>query len=184
VRNAPAPLVVLGLGNVICGDDGLGVAAVSAIGERFEVPERVSLLDGGTLGLSLLGWLSGAEDVLIVDAIRTDAPPGTLVRLGGHDVAPAVRDRLSVHQVGVADLLDALRLLDAWPARMELVGLVPERVELGLGFSPCVDRALPALEALVVAAIRERGHPLRARNCHEAPADPLDGRRAARSLGL
>ena len=126
----------------------------------------------------------GPDDVLLVDAIRSDAPPGTLVRLDGDEVAPAVRDRLSVHQIGVADLLDALHLLDAWPARMELVGLVPERVELGLGFSPCVEAALPALEGAVVAAIRGRGHPLRTRNPHADPADPLDGRRAARSLGL
>jgi hydrogenase maturation protease len=184
VSRPPAPLVVLGLGNVICGDDGVGVAVVRALGERFDVPESVSLLDGGTLGLSLLGWLSGAEDVLLVDAIRSDAPPGTLVHLSGDDVAPAVRDRLSVHQIGVADLLDALRLLGTWPARMELVGLVPARLALGLGLSPDVEAALPALLDAVVAEIRARGHRLPARAQDEDPVDVLDARRAARALGL
>jgi hydrogenase maturation protease len=184
VRAAPPPLVVLGLGNVICGDDGVGVAAVRAISERFEVPESVSLLDGGTLGLSLLGWLSDAEDVLLVDAIRTDAPPGTLVRLDGEDVAPAVRERLSVHQIGVADLLDALRLLGTWPARMELVGLVPEHMELRVGLSPAVESALPALVEALAAGIRARGHRLPARTPDEGPVDVLDARRAARALGL
>lgn len=180
----PSPLVVLGLGNVLCGDDGLGVAVVRAIGERFDVPESVHLLDGGTLGLALLGWLAGAEDVLLVDAIRSDAAPGTRVHLGGDDVAPAVRERLSVHQIGVADLLDGLRLLDAWPARMELIGLVPERLELGLGRSPAVERSLPALRDAVVSEIRARGHRLVPRIADEAPIDPMAARRAARALGL
>jgi hydrogenase maturation protease len=178
------PLVVLGLGNTICADDGLGVAAVAAIAERFEVPESVSLLDGGTLGLSLLGWLADAQDVLLVDAIRSDAPPGTLVHLEGDEVAPAARERLSVHQIGVADLLDALRWIDAWPQRLALVGLVPERLSLGLARSPAVERALPALVDAVVGEIRARGHRLVPRTDHEKPVDVLDAGHAARALGL
>jgi len=177
-------LVVLGLGNVLCGDDGLGVTAVATVAERHTLPEDVVLLDGGTLGLSLLGWLEAAQDVLLVDAVRTADPPGTLVRLEGEDVAPAVRERLSVHQIGVADLLDALRLLDAWPRRLSLLGVVPERISLGLGRSPAVERRMPDLIEAVVAEIRDRGYPVVARGCDEAPVDVLDTRHAARALGL
>lgn len=178
------PLLVLGLGNAICADDGVGVAAVAALIERYEVPKSVRVLDGGTLGLSLLGWLAEARDVLLVDAIRSDAPPGTLVRLEGDEVAPAARNRLSVHQIGVADLLDSLELIDAWPERLALVGLVPERLSLGLTRSPAVERALPALVEAVAAEIRARGHRLEPRTQHEKPADGLDARHAARALGL
>ena len=114
-------VLVLGLGNVLLGDDGLGAAAVARVERDYCVPASVHLEDGGTLGLSLLGLLAEAEHVILVDAVRADGPPGTLVRLDGADVSYAVRDRLSPHQVGVADLLDAARLIDSYPASVTLL---------------------------------------------------------------
>jgi hydrogenase maturation protease len=82
--------------------------------------------DGGTLGLALLDLLTSAARVILVDAVRTEEPAGTLVRLTGADVIDAVRDRLSPHQVGVADLLDAARLIGRYLASVTLLGLVPD----------------------------------------------------------
>lgn len=153
-------LLVLGLGNVLCGDDGLGVEAVRRLLEEYEPPASVQVLDGGTLGLSLLGWVAEAGAVILVDAIRADGPPGTLVRLDGWDVAPAVRERLSPHQIGVADLLDALELLGSTPRSMVLWGAVPERLELGTELSSQVLASLPALVGEVAAEAAALGHPL------------------------
>lgn len=153
-------LLILGLGNVLCGDDGLGVAAVEDLMRTYHVPPGVRTLDGGTLGLSLLSWVTGAEAVLLVDAVRGDEPPGTLVRLSGEEVAPAVRDRLSVHQIGVADLLDGLRLLERMPPRLRLVGLVPATLELEYGLSPAVRQQLPRLVDLIVQEACVMGFPL------------------------
>lgn len=146
------PLLVLGLGNLLCRDDGLGVTAVSLLTRRWRAPSGVRVVDGGTLGLSLLPWLEDAERVILVDAIRDDEPPGTLVRLEGQDeVMRAAASRLSVHQIGVADLLDGASLRDRLPPRLVLLGIVPQRIDLGLERSPCVEAALPALVDLVVA---------------------------------
>ena len=177
-------LLVLGLGNVLCGDDGLGVAAVARLTQRFEIAPEVRVADGGTLGLALLGLFDGVDEVLLVDAIQADALPGTLVVLDGEDVAPAARARLSVHQVGVADLLDALDLLGARPRRLALVGLVPERIELGMQRSAAVERALPDLVARVAREIRERGHGVVPRRSGGAHPQPAVDRDAARALGL
>jgi hydrogenase maturation protease len=177
-------MLVLGLGNVLCGDDGLGVAAVARLVERFEIPPEVRVADGGTLGLSLLGLFDGMDEVLLVDAILADAPPGSLVALDGDEVAPAARERLSVHQVGVADLLDALDLLGTRPRRLSLVGLVPERIELGMGRSAPVERALPALVDRVAREIRARGHTVVPRRSSGAHAQTPVDRDAARALGL
>ncbi len=177
-------MLVLGLGNVLCGDDGLGVAAVARLAERYEIAPQVCVADGGTLGLALLGLFDGVDEVLLVDAILADAPAGTLVALDGADVAPAARTRLSVHQVGVADLLDALDLLGRRPRRLSLVGLVPERIELGMERSPTVERALPALVARVAREIRERGHVVAPRGSGGAHAQSPVARDAARALGL
>lgn len=154
----PVPLLVLGLGNVICGDDGLGAVAVHLLQRRYQAPEGVSVLDGGTLGLSLLPYLEEAHEAILVDAIRGDGPPGSFVRLEGDDVAPAVASRLSVHQVGVADLLEGARWRDRYPSRVVLLGLVPESLELGLGRTPAVEAALPGLVDRVVAEARTLGH--------------------------
>lgn len=164
---ATGSLVVLGLGNLLCADDGLGVVAAHELERRYTLPEGVRVLDGGTLGLALLAHLRGVEDLVLLDAIRAEAPPGTLVRLAGEEVGPAVRERLSVHQVGVADLLEALRLLDAFPQRLCLLGLVPESLELHVGCSPQVELALPALIEATAAELGRLGYPLVPRWDHE-----------------
>jgi hydrogenase maturation protease len=148
--NRPTPLLVLGLGNVLLGDDGVGAAAIGRLLEEYRVPQGGRVLDGGTLGLSLLPYVQEAETVILVDAIRSDAPPGSLVRLDGDQVAPAVATRLSPHQVGVADLLDSARWIDQYPARLVLLGIVPESMDLTVGLSPAVAQTLPALVAQVV----------------------------------
>lgn len=138
-------IVVLGLGNVLCGDDGAGVAAVESFRQLYDVPPHVEILDGGTLGLTLLSRLEGARAVILLDALRTDDPPGTFVRLEGERVEPAVRQRLTVHQVGVADLLDALRLLDDWPETLVLLGVVARDLDLHVGLSPPVAATIPRM---------------------------------------
>lgn len=148
--NSRTPLLVLGLGNLLLEDDGVGSAAVAELADRYEAPDGVRVLDGGTLGLCLLPYLEDADAVILVDAIRSDAAPGTFVRLDGSDVGPAVATRLSPHQVGVADLLDGARWLDRYPAHVVLLGLVPASMELSISLSPDVRRALPALVDRIV----------------------------------
>lgn len=167
------PLLVLGLGNVLCGDDGLGVVAVHLLQRRYRAPDGVSVLDGGTLGLSLLPYLEEAGEVILVDAIRADGPPGSFVRLEGDDVAPAVAARLSVHQVGVVDLLDGAHWRERYPSRLVLLGLVPETLELGLARSAPVEKALPGLVEKVLVEARASGHEFIPKASDEAAADAL-----------
>ena len=154
----PTRLLVLGLGNLLCGDDGLGAAVVARLDRDWEPPDGALVLDGGTLGLSLLPYLEDADDVILVDAIRDDAPAGDLVRLTGEEVAPAVLNRLSPHQVGVADLLDGARLHDRYPRRLVLLGLVPRTLGLGVERSVAVEQRLPQLVEEVVTEAGRMGH--------------------------
>ena len=158
------PLLVLGLGNVLLADDGVGSAAVAELVDRYEPCRGARVLDGGTLGLSLLPYLDQSDIVILVDAIRADAPPGTFVRLDGEEVGPAVATRLSPHQIGVADLLDGARWLERYPARVILLGLVPESIELAVGLTPAVARALPGLVTRVVEEAAALGYPFRIKN--------------------
>lgn len=176
------PVLVLGLGNVVCTDDGVGIAAVHKLLREYEMPEGVVAVDGGTLGLSLLPLVDNASYVIMVDAVAADEPAGTQVRVDGDDVAPAVYERLSPHQIGVADLLAGASLLDRYPDRVVILGVVPDSIELGLRRTPAVEAAVPRLVERVVEELTELGYP-------PVPSENLDesyGSAAyvARTLGL
>jgi hydrogenase maturation protease len=181
-ESEPISLLVLGLGNLLCGDDGLGAAAVARLERDWEAPDGALFLDGGTLGLTLLPYLEDARDVILVDAVRADEPPGTLVVLSGEDVAPAVRHRLSPHQIGVADLLDGARLHERYPRRLVLVGLVPATLSLGIERSAAVETHLQELVEEVVAQARRLEHEFVRRT--NRPSDSRDHGYVARVFGL
>ena len=169
MTNSRQPLLVMGLGNILWGDDGLGVAAVEKLLCNFHVPDGVRVLDGGTLGLALLPVIQDAERVVLIDAIRQEeARPGEIVRIEGDDVAPAVRDRLSPHQVGVTDLLDAARLLGCYPEQLVLLGIVPASLDFGFGPSAEVECQLDNLVNRVVEQALEWGYAFRSRGDNNA----------------
>jgi len=176
--------LLLGLGNVLCEDDGLGVLALERLRVGYHWPEEMRLVDGGTLGMALLSTLEEAEEVWILDAVRVDAPPGSLVRLDGDEVEPALRERLSPHQIGVADLLDALHWRDRWPASLRVIGLVPQSLGLHVGLSEPIAAGLGVLEEVAVAEVRRAGHAVRPRR-HDAARDRLgDDACLSRALGV
>jgi hydrogenase maturation protease len=153
-------VLVLGLGNVLLVDDGTGAATLDRLERDYRIPPEVRLVEGGTLGLSLLDEIAEARHVILVDAVATDAPAGTLVRLDGAAVIDAVRDRLSVHQVGVADLLNAARLIGRYPASVVLLGLVPGTIGLGVGRTRVVDAAIEVLVSAILREVQTLGYEL------------------------
>jgi hydrogenase maturation protease len=160
MAEATTPLLILGLGNAILGDDGIGPVAVAQLARDYIIPDDVLVLDGGTLGLSLAPHLADARAAILVDAVAIDgAPPGSPVRLTGDEVRGAAERQLSAHQVGVADLLDGLRLRGELP-ELVLVGLVPQKIELRVGLSPDVEAALHLLLACIVVEARRLGFEL------------------------
>lgn len=171
-------VLVLGLGNVLCGDDGAGVVVAHRLRRELDVPPGVRIVDGGTLGLDLLALVAASDRVIIVDAVRADEPAGTIVRIAGADVAKAAYERLSVHQIGVADLLAGVALCDRMPREVVIIGVVPVMTDLQLGCTPEVTRALPALADATTAELRAMGVSITWR------AEPARADDTARALGL
>ena len=176
--------VVLGLGNVLCADDGVGTAAIAAFSRRYRPGPDDHVVDGGTLGMSLLPFLTSFRKVVLVDAVRADAAPGTLVELAGEAILPVVRERLSVHQVGVADLLDATRWRTGALPVIRLVGVVPASLELGIGLSAPVRAALPLLVERIADVLRSLGSDVRRRGEGDAAAGDDPALVLARVLGM
>jgi hydrogenase maturation protease len=100
-------VMILGIGCTLLTDEGFGVQVIHEMHRRFEFPENVELMDGGTLGVNLLGYMSQADDLIVVDAIRNRGNPGDLYRLSGRQIPDRIRAKNSLHQV---DFLEALTL--------------------------------------------------------------------------
>jgi hydrogenase maturation protease len=146
-----AKTVVLGLGNVLHCDDGAGPQAISRLRADPRVPTDVSLVEGGTLGLELLPYVWDCDRLIVIDAVDVGAPPGTLVRMSGEELN-ALPGNSSVHQLGVPDLLVALRMLAERMPQVVLLGVQPESTDWSCDLSPHVAATI---DALVEATIRE-----------------------------
>ncbi len=149
--------LVLGLGNILLHDEGLGVWVTESLGRRFAFPPDVTVLEGGTLGLDLLPRLDGVEQLLVIDAVKLMAAPGEIVRLEGDAVPAALAIKISPHQVALQDLLAGARLLGSDPPHVVLWGMEPERLDPGTGFSASVSDALPRLQAAVLDELERWG---------------------------
>jgi hydrogenase maturation protease len=143
-------ILVLGIGNLVMTDDGIGVRVVQHLEKRFRFPAEVTLLDGGTLGLDLLPKLEGVDRLIVLDAVETGKEPGTVVRLAGDEIPIAMATKLSPHQMGLKDLLSVASLLDCAPDEMVLWGVQPASVDLGTELTPPVAARLDLLASHVL----------------------------------
>ncbi|MBI4928853.1 MAG: HyaD/HybD family hydrogenase maturation endopeptidase [Anaerolineae bacterium] len=149
---AEPPVLVLGLGNILFGDEGLGVHAVQQLSRVCTLPDGVRCLDGGTLGLDLLCYFTADVRILILDAVRTGGAPGSLIRLEGSQIPAALSQKMSMHQLGLQDLMAASALRGMLPERVVLWGMQPALMDWSTDLSAEVERAMPEL---VEAAIQE-----------------------------
>jgi hydrogenase maturation protease len=164
--------LVLGIGNLIMTDDGVGIRVIHLLQERYTFPDSVLVMDGGTLGLDLLHYLEGITRLLVVDAVETGGPPGTLVRLTGDEINIAFRTKLSPHQMGLQDLLLVAELQGFAPEEMVLLGVQPGEIGMGTELTPAVaaqveplvELVLAELERWGLAAVRAADEPSRGRN--------------------
>ena len=156
-------VLVLGLGNILLRDEGVGVRVIEALAERYVMPAGVEILDGGTSGMDLLDAIAGCDHLLICDAVRADAPPASVMTLRDAQVPALFRNRFSPHQLGVADLLATLVLTGETPSSITLIGVVPVDLSLGLDLSPEVGRAAERAVECLATELRGLGLVLESR---------------------
>jgi hydrogenase maturation protease len=155
---------VLGLGNVLMGDDGFGPAAVRAFEAEYVVGPDVLVVDVGTPGLDLMPWLADAEQVIIVDTVKSREPPGTLRVYGKTDVIrhpPSVR--VGPHDPGVKEALLTLEFAGRAPRELVLIGVVPERTEMAVHLSETLEGVLPTVVEAIAAQVERFGGSIRRR---------------------
>jgi hydrogenase maturation protease len=175
-EEATAPerrIVILGVGNLLWADEGFGVRCVEALGERYDLPEDVGLMDGGTLGLALVPLLLDTTHVLLFDAVAHHGEPGELI-VARDDEIPGIMGagKMSLHQVGMNDILASLELLNHKPAHFTVVGIKPvELADYGGSLTEKVQAQVPAALALGIEELRRWGVEVRERTGELVPRD-------------
>lgn len=155
--------LILGAGNLLLSDDGVGVHTIRRLLEAVELPEEVRVLDGGTLGLNLLPFLEGISYLVIVDAMETGQPPGTLRRVAGDDVPAYLSIKMSPHQIGIPDMLFAAKLRDLYPREVVVWGVQPASTEVSLELTPPVAAQVDVLVQKILAELARWGIEVHAR---------------------
>jgi hydrogenase maturation protease len=158
----PERPLVLGIGNILLRDEGVGVAVVQRIAMAqakgvLPLPEGTRVVDGGTLGLDLLPMIEDADQLVIVDAVNLGRPPGTVTILRDESVQAALSGHVSPHQIGVGDLVAAARLTGIMPARLTLIGIQPEAISIGLELTGSVEAAVEVATRLVWMELADPG---------------------------
>ena len=149
--------VILGIGNTILSDEGVGVRAVEAFEKRYRLPENILAIDGGTSSMEMIEELSHLDFLLVLDTIDAGKPPGTIVKLAGNDVPAFFRRKLSPHQIGLSDVLASLEFLEAEPKDIVVIGVQPVTMELGMELSPEVAVRVSEMVEMTVAEFATRG---------------------------
>ncbi len=161
---AAARVAILGLGNVLQGDDALGPYVVAMLSARYVFPEGVSVLDVGTPGLDLTPYIAGLDALIVIDAVRAAGAPGELRSYRRAELLEKPPpQRLSPHDPGLKECLLALELISQSPPEVMLVGAITESVDTAVGLSAAVRAGLPAVEAAVLAELDRLGLPARAK---------------------
>ncbi len=135
------------------GDDGVGLEALERLRRDYELPGEVELVDGGTWGMSLLPVIEDSDRLLFIDAINTGAPAGTGIVLRRLEIPRYLSMKISPHQVDLRDVLAVAELRGTLPDETIAIGLQPDRVEMGVGLSPTLERRLDGLVATVVCQL-------------------------------
>jgi hydrogenase maturation protease len=161
---------VIGIGNVLAGDDAVGPTVARVLDARYELPPGVEAIDAGTPGHELAALLAGLDAAVLVDAVRAKGPAGTVRTLDPESLlerrAPVP---LSPHEPNVREALLAAKLAGAMPRFVRLVGIVPEHTGVGIGLSDPVRASIPAAVDAVAQELEAIGVPLHPRT---PPRDP------------
>ena len=160
---SPSGTVVIGLGNPLMGDDGLGLVALQELEQGWTFEPPVRMLDGGTWGMNLLHDIEEAERLLFIDAINAEAPPGASVVVEREQLPKYFALKLSPHQIDLKEVLALAELRGTLPEQTVAYGLQPAAVELSTELSPVVRDGVGSLISRIIERLERWGHQARPR---------------------
>ncbi len=154
--NQPLKTGILGVGNLLLGDEGFGVHVINRLQESYRFPASVELLDGGTAGIMLSPFIEDKDMLFVIDVVSLDADPGSIHLFGHEDVCTGnIQTRMSPHQVGLLEIIDLCRLREKAPQRIEMITVVPADLSTRIGLSRPLVRAVDRVIALLLGRLEK-----------------------------
>lgn len=151
-----AKTVVLGVGNILLSDEGFGVRVAEALSQRFRFPDAVEVLDGGTLGIELMRFLDGADRLILIDAIH-GSEPGSFRIIQGDDVRLYFQEKVSLHEMGIQEVLASLVVMEKPISEIVVIGVVPQSLDIGLDLTPLVASRIDEAVTSVIRQLHDWG---------------------------
>ena len=140
-------ILVLGLGNLLMGDEGIGIHVIKKLME-IKLPKNIEVVDGGTAAFDLMPYLKAAQKLIIVDAVQTGGKEGAIYRLRPEDLSPGSGKTLSLHQITLQEVLEAAHLLDIKP-EVIIIGIEPKQIGCGDELSQELKEVIPAVTRII-----------------------------------
>jgi hydrogenase maturation protease len=166
-------IIILGVGCILFSDEGFGVRVIEKLEEQYDFPENISIVDGGVLGMNLLGVISQADHLIVVDAIRNKGKPGDVYRLYGKQIPERIRAKNSIHQVDFLEALTLCRALDKVPETV-IVGVEPEDIEtLSVQLTPTIRAKVDPMIHMVLTELDRLEVPYQKRSEKHVPRNPI-----------
>lgn len=165
---------ILGIGNLLLGDEGFGTYVIQYLEEHFSFPSNVQLMDGGTAGIYMAPFFEEVDRLIVVDVVALDAPAGTVHMYEGKELKGAnIQMRMSPHQLGILEILEICKLRDQSPEEIHFIGVVPAEIGTGMGLSDRLAPKVAEVAAKIIEILAKQG--IDARNFTGAGASQTAG---------
>ncbi len=149
-------IAVMGIGNILMQDEGIGVHIIKEL-EKYDFNPHIALIDGGNMGMDLLSFFYEHDKMLIVDAVDFEEKPGFIDTIENDDILALFTTKMSMHHLGLKDVLSYAKLLDQTPEDLCLIGIQPEKVELDMQLSQTISSKIDTLTHLVLQKLKTWG---------------------------
>jgi len=148
------PLLVLGIGNILLRDEGLGPHVIKEL-QKMELPSFVELLDGGTAGADLIDFICDRRKVIVIDAIQADVEPGSILRMTASDLISNLQQNVSLHEFGLIETLSMAKQLNCAPQEVVIFGVKPEDIRCGTELSEKMTKVVPKVIDLIISELHQ-----------------------------
>ncbi len=150
---------ILGAGNVLMGDDGIGVRVVEALKDKEGLPDGVEVIDAGTATLDALALVENVNHLIIIDAVKGGGRPGTVYQFSPDDVSETPSQKISLHQMSLLEALKAGRMLGVRVPRVSIIGVEPGSIAAGMNLSKEVGDQIPKIVNMIMSLLADL-HPV------------------------
>lgn len=149
-ENISDKITILGVGNTLYSDEGVGIHLLPILEDEFKDEENIEIIEGSTDGIKLLGPIEDTDNLIIIDAINAGKEGGEIIALEGDDIPAYFGIKMSVHQMSFQEVLMAVKLRERYPKNIMMFGMQPSSLEFGLGLTKTNQAKLPDLARAVI----------------------------------